>query len=172
VIGHLVSCYGAADRYLGMLAATLGERDAAEVHFERALELNGRMGADTWLAHTAYQYGRFLLAAGPERRSHAAALLGQAAALADRIGMPALSARVRATGTAAAAPTLPDGLSAREVQILQLIARGLSNREIGAALVISEHTAANHVRSILRKTGCANRTQATTYAHRHGLASA
>ena len=38
-----------------------------------------------------------------------------------------------------------------------------------AALSISEHTAANHVRSILRKTGCANRTQATTYAHRHGL---
>jgi DNA-binding NarL/FixJ family response regulator len=38
--------------------------------------------------------------------------------------------------------------------------------------MISEHTAANHVRSILRKTGCANRTQAATYAHHHGLAEA
>ena len=46
---------------------------------------------------------------------------------------------------------------------------GLSNREIGSELFISEHTAANHVRSILRKTGCANRTEAASYAHRHGL---
>ena len=46
---------------------------------------------------------------------------------------------------------------------------GLSNREIGTELVISEHTAANHIRSILRKTRCANRTEAATYAHRHGL---
>jgi DNA-binding NarL/FixJ family response regulator len=55
------------------------------------------------------------------------------------------------------------------VQILGLVARGLSNREIGTTLHISEHTAANHIRSILRKTGCANRTQAASYAHRHGL---
>ena len=72
----------------------------------------------------------------------------------------------------AAPVALPDGLSSREVEILRLVARGLSNREVGAALMISEHTAANHVRSILRKTGCANRTQAATYAHRHGLAEA
>jgi DNA-binding NarL/FixJ family response regulator len=60
-------------------------------------------------------------------------------------------------------------LSAREAQILRLVARGLSNREIGARLFISEHTTANHIRSILRKTGCANRTQAASYAHRHSL---
>jgi len=65
----------------------------------------------------------------------------------------------------------PDGLSPREVQILALIARGLSNREIGRTLSISEHTAANHIRSILRKTGCSNRTEAASYAHRHRLAS-
>ena len=84
--------------------------------------------------------------------------------------MPALLGRIRALGRAGArAPTLPDGLSPREVQILALVARGLSNREIGATLFISEHTAANHIRSILRKTGCANRTEAASYAHRHGL---
>ena len=71
-----------------------------------------------------------------------------------------------------AAVALPDGLSAREAQILALVARGLSNREIGGTLSISGHTAANHIRSILRKTGCANRTQAASYAHRHGLVSA
>jgi DNA-binding CsgD family transcriptional regulator len=49
------------------------------------------------------------------------------------------------------------------------VSTGLSNREVGRTLSISEHTAANHIRSILRKTGCANRTEAATYAHRQGL---
>jgi DNA-binding NarL/FixJ family response regulator len=85
--------------------------------------------------------------------------------------MPALLARIDALGASTAGAGLPDGLSPREVQILGLVARGLSNREIGRTLTISEHTAANHVRSILRKTGCANRTEAASYAHRHRLAS-
>ena len=63
-------------------------------------------------------------------------------------------------------------LTSRELEVLGLVARGLSNREIGSALFISEHTAANHIRSILRKTRCANRTEAASYAHRHGLIEA
>jgi DNA-binding CsgD family transcriptional regulator/tetratricopeptide (TPR) repeat protein len=172
MIGHLVACYGAADRYLGMLAATLGEFERAEEHFERAMELNRRMGAPTWLAHTAYEYARLLLARGPGTRNRGQALLGEAAALADRLGMPALLARTRALGSSAATTGRADGLSPREVQILGLVAQGLSNREIGAALFISEHTAANHIRSILRKTDSANRTEAASYAHRHGLIEA
>jgi len=170
VIGHLVACYGAADRQLGMLAATLGEAERAERHFERALELNRRMEAPTWVAHTAYEQGRFLLRRGGERE-RAGALLGEAAALAERFGLAGLAAKVGSLGVVTAG-ALPDGLSPREVQILELVARGLSNREIGGELTISEHTAANHVRSILRKTGCANRTEAASYAHRHGLISA
>jgi DNA-binding NarL/FixJ family response regulator len=114
-----------------------------------------------------------LLRASAER-GRADALLAEAGALAELTGMPALKARVRALGTSAELPSLalPDGLSGREAQILKLVARGLSNREIGATLFISEHTAANHIRSILRKTGCANRTDATSYAHRHGLVEA
>jgi DNA-binding CsgD family transcriptional regulator/tetratricopeptide (TPR) repeat protein len=170
MIGHLVSCYGAADRYLGMLAAVLGERELAEEHFQRALELNRRMGATTWLAHTAYEYARLLLSHGQREHERAQAMLGDAAALAERIGMPALLARIRALGSPTPATRLPDGLSPREAQILELVARGLGNRQIGETLVISEHTAANHIRSILRKTRCANRTEAASYAHRHGLA--
>ena len=75
--------------------------------------------------------------------------------------MPTLLARARALG---AAPTRrarrPTASRAREVDILRLVAAGRSNREIGAELFISEHTVANHVRSILRKTGRANRTEA------------
>ena len=165
MIGHLVSCYGAADRYLGMLAATLGEAERAEGHFERALTMNREMGARTWLAHTAYEYARLRLA----RRQPADALLREAATLAERIGMSSLLAKIRALDVSIAVSPQPDSLSAREVQILGLVANGLSNREIGEALTISEHTAANHIRSILRKTGCTNRTEAASYAHRRGL---
>ncbi len=171
MIGHLVACYGAADRYLGMLAATLGEEERAEEHFERALELNRRMRAPTWVAHTAWQYGR-LLAGRPGGRRRAEALFGEAGELAARIGMESLSDRLRRLGAGVSESGLPDELSPREAQVLALIASGMSNREIGEALTISEHTAANHVRSILRKSGCANRTEAASYAHRHGLASA
>ena len=170
MIGHLVECYGAADRYLGMLAATLGEWDRAERHFEIAMKLNRRMGARTWLAHTAYEYARMQLARGREDQ-RVAPLLGEAAALAEEIGMAALLERIRALGSAPPA-VLPAGLSSREAEIIALVARGLSNREIGKELFISEHTAANHIRSILRKTGCANRTEAASYAHRHGLVEA
>ena len=161
----------------GCSRLTLGEWERAEEHFEAGMALNRRMGAATWLAHTGYEYARFLLARPGGDRLRAEALLGEAGGLAERIGMPGLLGRIRGLGSPAAAAAssaaavLPDGLSPREVQILTLVAQGLSNRQVGAELSISEHTAANHVRSILRKTGCANRTEAASYAHRHGLAS-
>ena len=66
--------------------------------------------------------------------------------------------------------SFPDGLTAREVEVLRLIAAGKSNREIAAALVISLNTVLHHVSHILDKTGVANRTEAAAYATRHGLA--
>jgi DNA-binding CsgD family transcriptional regulator len=165
-IGHGVACYGSADRYLGMLAATLGDADRAARHFESALEANARMGARTWLAHTAFVYGRCLDAAGNGER--AARLFAEAEAIARSAGLVALLARIEALGPIVH-PPLPNDLSAREADVLRQIARGRSNREIGAALFISEHTAANHVRSILRKTGTANRTEAAAYAYRQGI---
>jgi DNA-binding NarL/FixJ family response regulator len=111
-----------------------------------------------------------LARAQPEDRTRAGSVLASAAALAEAIGLAGLLPRIQALGTMAPSAALPDGLSPREVEILRLVARGLSNREIGGELTISEHTAANHVRSILRKTGSANRTEAASYAHRRGLA--
>ena len=63
----------------------------------------------------------------------------------------------------------PAGLTAREREVLRLIGEGASNRSIAERLVISENTAANHVRSILIKIGAANRTQAAMFAVAHGL---
>ena len=167
MIGHGVACYGAADRYLGMLAATLGETDSAVTHFEAALHLNRQMGATTWFAHTAYEYGRTLLARGDS--AYGERLLAEAVRLAETVGMATLGARARSL-LPTSGPPLPDNLSIRELDVLRLVVRGRSNRDIGATLFISEHTVANHVRSILRKTGCANRTEATAYAYTRGLA--
>jgi DNA-binding CsgD family transcriptional regulator len=171
-IGHGVACYGSADRYLGIVAAVSEEHDLARAHLETAVETDRGMGAWTWLAHSQYELGRLLLKepGGDPVRAHQ--LLQEAGTLAERIGMPTLLHRVRTEGGAIVPRQSPDGLSPRELQILQLVARGMSNREIGAALVVSEHTAANHVRSILRKTGCTNRTEAAAYAYRRGLTAA
>ena len=61
-------------------------------------------------------------------------------------------------------------LTDREIQVLKLVAQGLTNQEIADRLVISEWTVRTHVRNILGKLHLANRTQATLYALREGLA--
>jgi NarL family two-component system response regulator LiaR len=68
-------------------------------------------------------------------------------------------------------PPTEQPLTEREVEVLKLVAQGLSNREIGMELVISERTVGNHISNILDKLHLANRTQAALYALREGLAS-
>ena len=66
-------------------------------------------------------------------------------------------------------PPTAEPLSERELEVLDLVAEGLSNQEIASRLVISERTVRNHVGSILDKLHLANRTQAALYALRKGL---
>ena len=70
--------------------------------------------------------------------------------------------------TAGAAPA-PDGLTQREVEILGLIARGMTNPEIAAKLFLSNHTIKTHINRIFAKTGSRDRAAAIGYAHRHHI---
>ncbi len=68
-------------------------------------------------------------------------------------------------------PPTEDPLTEREVEVLQVVAKGKSNQEIAEALRISEATVRTHVSNILTKLHLASRTQAALYALREGLAS-
>jgi len=68
-------------------------------------------------------------------------------------------------------PPTKEPLSGREMQVLKLIAQGLTNLEIAEELVVSERTVRTHVSNILGKLHLANRTQAALYALREGLAN-
>ncbi len=78
--------------------------------------------------------------------------------LLDEIGRPARQAKTA------------DPLTERELDVLRLVARGMSNQEIAAALVVSEATVRTHVSSILAKLHLASRTQAALYALQEGIA--
>ncbi len=67
-------------------------------------------------------------------------------------------------------PLTDDPLTEREVEVLKLVARGLTNQEIADQLVVSERTVRTHLSNILGKLHLANRTQAALYALRQGLA--
>jgi DNA-binding CsgD family transcriptional regulator len=65
----------------------------------------------------------------------------------------------------------PAGLTAREIQVLRLLARGQSSKAIADALVITHKTARNHIQHIYEKAGISNRAQASLFAVSHGLMS-
>jgi len=166
VCGTLIATFGSADRYLARIAALHGDDARAEHLFGTALAMDRTMRSTVHTAETLAHHAVFLAERGAAER--AGAVADQARAMAEAIGQ----ARVLAALEPVARPrtgTGPDRLTDREVDVLRLLADGLSNSEIGARLHISANTAANHVRSILQKTGAANRTQAAMYAANHHL---
>jgi DNA-binding NarL/FixJ family response regulator len=91
--------------------------------------------------------------------------------LAAAAAAPSAASRsvAAASGSLQALEVRGDPLTARELEVLQLLAQGLANKTIAARLHVSEHTAKFHVASIMTKLGAASRTEAVTLAARRGL---
>jgi DNA-binding CsgD family transcriptional regulator len=163
VSGFFVAQFGPADRYLGELDALCGTGDPA-ADFARAIRLGEQLKAPLHLAYTAASAAAYLRRTGDVAAAQASA--ERARAIAEPLGLVRV---LRLLPAASAEPSI-GGLTGRETEVLRLIAEGFSNREIATELVISEHTAANHVRSILTKVGVPNRTRAARFAREQGLA--
>ena len=151
--------------------------------------LEGHSDADLWRrCHDEFSYGhryeqarsRWRLAealVGADQRDSAAAEAAAAHAAAVALGAvplkDAIESLVRRARLDAgiSVPGSPDGagLTAREREVLALLAEGLTNRQIGQKLFIAEKTASVHVSNILAKLAASGRTEAVTVAHRRGL---
>jgi len=83
---------------------------------------------------------------------------------------PAPASTVASSGPEALSPDLAEGLTRREVDVVRLVAEGLSNRQIARRLVVSEATVKTHLNHVLSKLDVAGRPGLVAWAWRHGLA--
>jgi DNA-binding CsgD family transcriptional regulator/tetratricopeptide (TPR) repeat protein len=164
------------DRLLGEIETGQGDWAAAHDHLVAAEavarrealvhELVRTMEAQADLALA--RRGRTSIVHAWERLEHAA---GQIQGLGNAAEERRLRGRLRSLGLPASQrPRIPAGLSAREAEVLHLVAAGKSNREIAGTLCLSESTVAHHLTSIFTKTGVDNRAAATAWAIHHELA--
>ena len=156
-----------------MLAALVAHAEGV-VHLAdgdaRAALVALRRAGETWLALEApYEIARTRVLVGEACRllgdEETAGLEHEAArSIFERLGAKPDLARFEAPPR-----TDAHGLSRREIEVLRLVAAGKGNREIAAALVISEHTVARHVQNIFAKLGLSSRAAATAFAFEHDL---
>ena len=158
-----------AERADGMLRAAQGEHERARPLLEDAVDRFERSGAPFEAARTRVELATSLMALGrtdaAEREASAAVelLLGLGAATEAERARRLLAASNRVDNS------LLPGVTRREQDVLRLLAEGLTNRQIAARLVISEHTVHRHVTNILRKLDLPSRTAAAAQAARSGL---
>lgn len=165
----------AAHRMLGELNTAPSEQDEASAHFDAALALADTCGATyeralTQLALAGHHAATGDHAAAQTTLSEARVVftdLGAAPALTEA---EALARQLLATGESPApTSTPPAGLSAREVEVLRLVAEGLTDAEVAARLFLSPRTVSGHLRSIYAKLGISSRSAATRLAIEYGL---
>jgi LuxR family maltose regulon positive regulatory protein len=161
----------------GALAAAQGDHDAARRSFEDALDLLAAGDARFEAARVRLELAAALKAL--QRDDQARREIETALAQFQELGADgeteraaALLGELRTTKTAPSelAGTPLGDLTARELEVLGLVATGLTNHEIARRLVLSEHTVNRHVANILRKLGLPSRAAASSLAGRHGLA--
>jgi DNA-binding CsgD family transcriptional regulator len=166
----------AAHRLLGELATAEGDHTNARAHLAEAFALAEACDAPYERALTLLALGELAAAAGDADGAGAAltearAILAPLGARPALVRADALANRLAAApAPATAASALPFGLSAREAEVLRLVAQGLSDAQVANRLFLSPYTVKAHLRSIYSKTGAENRAAASRLAAEHGLA--
>jgi len=158
----------------GTIASARGDPDGARQQFEDAVDLFSRCSAPFEAARARLDLARALRDCGrPAAAAEEAQAAGEAFGRLGAAGDLELTARflaalddTQAEGVAVAQTT---ELTARELEVLALIAAGLSSREVAARLVISEHTVHRHVTNLYGKLGVSSRAAAVAHALRHRL---
>jgi DNA-binding CsgD family transcriptional regulator len=147
----------------GAVALAEGGAALALVRLRHALRIWLELDAPYEVARTRELIAKACCALGDDEAG--ALELDAARELFERLGAAPDLARL------AMRVTSRHGLSERELEVLQLVASGKSNREIAATLVISEHTVARHLQNIYAKLGLSSRAGATAFAYEHQLVS-
>ena len=160
---------GQKEYTLGMAATTAGMYREARDHFSRSWAYLETSGLVPDLVDAGYHYGKFLVEQGAnEDLQLAQAVTKTALGAANRYGMALWAEKLeslqREIESFDAPQIYPEGLSEREVEVLHLVADGMTDREIADQLFISPKTVANHVAHIRGKTGCRNRVAIGRYA--------
>jgi DNA-binding CsgD family transcriptional regulator len=157
------SYLGPVELHLGKAAAALGALDAAMADLGSAASISTAAGASGFAVEASVELAAVLARRGTRTDTdRARTLLAAAAPDARRLGMSPFSQRIE--GLRARLPTGPPPLSPREREVARLVGQGLTNRQIAAALYVSERTAQNHVQHILDKLGFANRSQIAVWS--------
>lgn len=156
---------GSVSGYLDLLATATRRFDDAKTHYEEAIAMNAAMKARPALVRTQVDYARLRVTREPsDSCGRARELLAQARPVAEELGLrPVLHAIDDLSRQAEL-----DGLTRRELDILRIAATGSSNSRLAETLHISQSTVTTHLRSVFRKTGATNRTEASDYARRTG----
>jgi DNA-binding CsgD family transcriptional regulator len=169
----LVAMGGSGESTLGCLAAGLGKPDTAVRHLRSAVTANQRAGLPPFELQSRHELAKVLAKRGRgEDRAEALVLADDAARGAARLGMQVLRAdaqRLADSLRGNADGSGPGGLTRRESEIAELVARGLTNRQIAGLLHIAERTAENHVQHILTKLGFQRRSQIAAWTARQSL---
>jgi DNA-binding CsgD family transcriptional regulator len=156
---------GLAAHARGAVDLAEGDAQAALVSLRRAQQVWDELEAPYEAARARMLMGRACRALGDE--DGAALEFDAARAVFEGLGAAPDLARLEAF--AGGAPAETHGLSARELEVLRLVASGKTNREIASELVVSEHTVARHLQNIFGKIGVSSRTAATAFAFEHEL---
>jgi DNA-binding CsgD family transcriptional regulator len=160
-----------AHRILGELATAAGNLDTANIHLDTALGIAEACGAVHARALTLLALAS--LRHAQSRQPEVDTLVAEVRAICEALGARRMLAHARLLGQKSAMRTPrtvdPDPLTGREVEVLTLIATGISNQEIAERLVLSVRTVERHINSLYRKIEARGRADAVAYAARRGL---